>query len=107
MTKAKTKETFVSKYGRKRVQRTVDGRVEYRARHAVLGPGWMTNSPEQFSFTSDDGRTLDMSKWEEIAVGRVARLFSRNKARTAEDADYQSVRMEDGTAHEFRCEFVE
>jgi hypothetical protein len=104
------KETFISRFskeGRKRVQRTMDGDNEYRAHHAALGAGWLRNTPERFVFTADDGRTLDLTKWEEIAVGRVKRLFNRKSARTAEDADYQSVLMDDGATHEFRFEFVE
>lgn len=103
----KAKDEFVSKLGRKRVERrSSDGAREYRAHHAALGAGWLHNEPTRFDFTSDDGRVLDLSDWEELSVGRTRTLFDKRRARTAEDADYQSVLLRDGTAHEFRFEFA-
>lgn len=104
----KAKDEFTTKLGRKRVERKApDGGREYRAHHSALGAGWLHNEVSRFDFTSDDGRVVDLGKWEEISIGRVRTLFDKRRARTAEDADYQSVLMPDGVAHEFRFEFAD
>lgn len=95
----------VALMSRKRVDRMRDGAREFRAHHAVLGAGWL-RMEERFVFVADDGRELDFTNWEEILVGRTRLLFNTRARSTAEDYDYQSVKMRDGTVHEFRFEFV-
>lgn len=107
MAKSKRAPEFnsVALMSRKRVDRMRDGAREFRAHHAVLGAGWL-RMEERFVFIADDGRELDFTKWEEILVGRTRLLFNKRLKSTAEDYDYQSVKMRDGTVHEFRFEFV-
>lgn len=91
---------------RKRVERMRDGAREFRAHHAVLGAGWLRMVEGRFVFIADDGRELDFTNWQEILVGRARLLFNKRLKSTAEDYDYQSVLLRDGSAHEFRFEFT-
>lgn len=108
MTKKKAKEGFdmAALMARKRIERERDGVRERRVHHSVLGPGWMSAGPGPLVFTADDGRTLDLTKWERIGISRLPKLFNDRLKRTAEDFDYQSILLEDGTAHEFKLEFA-
>lgn len=91
---------------RRRVERMQGDVREFRAHHAILGAGWLHTEKDRFVFLADDGRELDFANWQEMLIGRTRLLFNKRAKSTAEDFDYESVRMRDGSVHEFRLEFV-